>query len=118
MFALRPTKEGKSEGQTILLTRKRHGGFGRLWSYVLLLLTRLVGAYFAKGDTRIFETIRFNLRTPIKADSSIVEFIRHAERQKTVDWGLAAEEQTGADSARLKAVPNVRATSYREREAK
>src|SRR5205085_8813993 len=58
MFALRPTKDGRSEGQTVLITRKRRGIFGKLWSLIVLLLTRLVGAYFAKGDTLIFKTIK------------------------------------------------------------
>lgn len=91
IFALRPTADGRSEGQTILVTRKRRGLTGKALSRGLLWLTRLVGAYFAKGDTRIFESIRFNLRTPIKADAAIVEFIRHVEGQATVAWGLPAE---------------------------
>ncbi len=102
MFALRPTKDGRSEGQTILITKKRKGIVGRLWSFILLLLTRLVGAYFAKGDTLIFKTIRFNLRTPIKADASIVQFIQHAEKQQTIDWGLPVEESSKTDAPRLK----------------
>jgi phenylpropionate dioxygenase-like ring-hydroxylating dioxygenase large terminal subunit len=124
MFALRPTKEGKSEGQTILITRKRKGVFGNLWSRVLLWLTRVVGAYFAKGDTLIFKTIKFNFRTPIKADEPIIRFIEHAENQQTISWGLPLAE--GAESANaeasasqpLKLVSSVRAQSYLEREAK
>jgi phenylpropionate dioxygenase-like ring-hydroxylating dioxygenase large terminal subunit len=93
IFALRPTADGRSEGQTILVTRKRRGLMGKAWSQALLWLTRLVAAYFAKGDTRIFETIRFNLRTPIKADAAILEFIKHVERQPTVAWGLPVERE-------------------------
>ena len=104
MFALRPTKDGRSEGQTMLLTKKRKGVIGRLWSLILLLLTRLVGAYFAKGDTLIFKTIRFNLRTPIKADSSIIHFIQHTEKQPTIDWGLPVEEGSRTDAPRLKLI--------------
>ena len=92
MFALRPTEDGRTEGQTILITRKRRGLSGKIMSLVVLMLSRLVAAYFAKGDTLIFETIRFNLRTPIKADRAIIRFIQHAERQKTVLWGLAEED--------------------------
>jgi phenylpropionate dioxygenase-like ring-hydroxylating dioxygenase large terminal subunit len=96
MFALRPTCEGKSEGQTILITRKRAGIVGGVWTRVLLLLARVVGAYFAKGDTRIFKSIRFNLRTPIKADLPIIRFIQHAERQPATAWGLPfADEPAG-----------------------
>ena len=93
IFALRPTRDGKSEGQTILVTRKRKGIFGKAFSRVLLLLTRVVGAYFAKGDTLIFETIKFNFRTPIKADSSIIRFIEHVEHQRTTTWGLPIESE-------------------------
>lgn len=92
MFALRPTKEGRTEGQTILITRKRRGLFGKIVSLLSFALSRLVAAYFAKGDTLIFETIRFNLRTPIKADRAIIRFIQHAERQKTFRWGLYDED--------------------------
>lgn len=93
MFALRPTADGGSEGQTILLTRKRTGLFGRCLNRALLELTRLVGDYFAKGDTVIFKTIRFNLRTPIRADQPIIRFIQHVERQPALPWGLVPESE-------------------------
>ncbi|MBI3649470.1 MAG: aromatic ring-hydroxylating dioxygenase subunit alpha [Acidobacteria bacterium] len=126
MFALRPTAEGHSIGQTILLTRRRRGGLGKAWSRVLLWLTRLVGAYFAKGDTRIFKTIKFNFRTPIKADAPIIRFIEHTENQATMAWGLPLEEDEkrvnqeasqGANPALTRSA-NVRASAYLEREAK
>jgi phenylpropionate dioxygenase-like ring-hydroxylating dioxygenase large terminal subunit len=126
MFALRPTRDGKSEGQTILITRKRRGVFGKLRGRLLLGLTHIVGAYFAKGDTRIFKTIKFNFRTPIKADASIIQFIEHAEKQPTIDWGLPLEaDPTGANQEKpknpsqpLQLISSVRAQSYGEREAK
>jgi phenylpropionate dioxygenase-like ring-hydroxylating dioxygenase large terminal subunit len=126
MFALRQTKEGKSVGQTILITRKRKGLFGKMWSRVLLLLTRAVGAYFAKGDTLIFKTIKFNFRSPIKADSSIIRFIEHAEKQQTIDWGLPVETEkeiqnqgaTHAIGQPLKLIANIRAENYLGRETK
>jgi len=100
IFTLRPTHDGRSEGQTVLVTKRRRGLRGKLWSRILLLLTRIVGAYFAKGDTLIFKTIRFNLRTPIKADSAIIRFIQHVEQQKTIAWGLPVEERAAANSSR------------------
>ncbi len=118
MFALRPTKDGRSEGQTVLLTKKRRGLLGKLFSFALLMLTRVVGAYFAKGDTLIFKTIQFNLRAPIKADAAIIQFIQHAEGQQTIDWGLPLEEQPKGEAHHLKVVPDVRAQNYLEREAK
>lgn len=86
IFALRPTLDGKSEGQTILVTKRREGFAGRILNGVLLYLTKLVGNYFAKGDTLIFKTIKFNFKTPIKADQAIISFIQHAEKQKLSDW--------------------------------
>ncbi|MEQ1878454.1 MAG: aromatic ring-hydroxylating dioxygenase subunit alpha [Bdellovibrionia bacterium] len=86
IFALRPTLDGKSEGQTILVTKKRTGLFGRSLNRVLLYLTEIVGNYFAKGDTLIFKTIKFNFQTPIKADQAIISFIQHAEKQKISAW--------------------------------
>ena len=46
-----------------------------------------------EGDTLIFETIRFRLRTPIKADLAIIRFIQHTERQRTTSWGLPLQER-------------------------
>ena len=92
MFALRPTQDGKAEGQTILLTRKRPGLLGKVRSRLVLWLTRLVASYFARGDTVIFQTMRFNFRTPLHADLAILHFIRHVEQQQTIAWGLALDE--------------------------
>jgi phenylpropionate dioxygenase-like ring-hydroxylating dioxygenase large terminal subunit len=78
MFALRPDRRGGTEGQTVLIARKRNP----LVNAVLLGLTRLVGAYFARGDTKIFRSIRFQLRTPTEADHAIIDFIDHTERQR------------------------------------
>lgn len=87
LFALRMAEGGRSEGRTILVTRKRAGLFGWLINRLLLALTWVVGAYFARGDTRVFETIRFDFRTPIKADQAIIGFIRHYEAQPSAKWG-------------------------------
>lgn len=87
MFALRMLEGGKAEGQTILITKKRPGLLGWVFNRVVLWLTKLVGNYFAKGDTQIFQTIKFNFKTPTKADLSIIEFIKHVEKQKSLSWG-------------------------------
>ena len=63
--------------------------FGRMFSATLLLATHIVGLYFAKGDTKIFETIRFSLQTPIAEDTPIIRFIKHAEQQKLASWGFS-----------------------------
>ncbi|HEX4924622.1 MAG TPA: aromatic ring-hydroxylating dioxygenase subunit alpha [Bdellovibrionales bacterium] len=87
IFALRPTLDGRTEGQTILVTKRRSGVFGKLFNRVVLFLTKVVGNYFAKGDTLIFQTIKFNFQTPIKADQAIISFIQHAEKQRLATWG-------------------------------
>lgn len=87
IFALRMIEGGKTEGQTILVTPKRLGCLGWGVNRALLWLTQQVGNYFAKGDTQVFQTIQFNLKTPTKADRSILQFIQHVERQKALTWG-------------------------------
>ncbi|MGK7880264.1 MAG: Rieske 2Fe-2S domain-containing protein [Crocosphaera sp.] len=87
MFALRMLENGKTEGATILMTKRRPGLLGWLFNQLVLFVTALVGNYFAKGDTQIFKTIKFNLKTPIWADQSIVEFIHHVEHQQALTWG-------------------------------
>ena len=86
MFALRPTVGGKTEGQTILITKKRSGLGGFVFNRLVLWLTKMVGNYFAKGDTKIFQTIKFDLKTPTKADRSILQFIQHVEKQNAIAW--------------------------------
>jgi nitrite reductase/ring-hydroxylating ferredoxin subunit len=86
MFALRPTAEGRTEGQAIALTRRRRGLTGLLLDRLLLAVTALVGRYFAGGDTIVFDTIRFDLRTPVVADRAVLAFVRHLDGQPTVDW--------------------------------
>lgn len=88
LFALRPTPDGRTEGQTILLTRKRKGLVGKIANFFILWITRIVGNYFARGDTRIFKTIQFDLKTPIQTDHSILRFAAHLDRQKPVQWGV------------------------------
>lgn len=87
LFALRLGEGGRTEGQTILLTRHRPGAIGQATSAVLLALSKVVGDYFAMGDTRVFQTIRFDFRTPIRADQAIIGFVKHLEGQRAVAWG-------------------------------
>jgi hypothetical protein len=87
MFALRLVEGGKTEGQTILLTRRREGLGGRAFNRVALAATKLVGDYFAKGDTQVFQTMKFDFQTPTKADHAIVDFIQHVEQQRPLAFG-------------------------------
>lgn len=86
MFALRPAAGGGTEGQMVLLTPKRKGLVGWLFNRVVLAVTQLVAAYFAKGDRHVFDSIKFNFKVPLEADRSIVQFIQHVERQPALAW--------------------------------
>ena len=87
VFALRMLEGGRTEGRTILVTKHRPGRLGQALSSVLLALTWVVGHYFARGDTKVFQTIRFDFQVPIKADHAIVGFIKHYDAQPAARWG-------------------------------
>jgi phenylpropionate dioxygenase-like ring-hydroxylating dioxygenase large terminal subunit len=86
MFALRRGDDGATEGQTLALTRQRRGPLGWLVNRLLLHVTALAARYFAYGDTRVFESIRFDFRHPIPADRAVLAFIRHLESQPLANW--------------------------------
>lgn len=86
MFALRRGEDGTTIGQAVTFTRRRRGPVGWLVSAILLRFTALAARYFAMGDTRIFDTIRFRLRTPIAADRAVLAFIEHVEGQPRTEW--------------------------------
>ena len=86
MFALRRADDGSTEGRTLAFTRHRRGPLGWLVNKVLLHGTALAARYFAYGDTRVFQTIRFDFRNPIPADRAVLAFIRHLESQPLAAW--------------------------------
>lgn len=86
LFALRLGEGGKTEGQSVLLTRKRSGYLGWGINRGLLWLTRQVSNYFATGDSQVFQTIQFDLKTPTPADRSILQFIQHVNQQPALTW--------------------------------
>lgn len=86
MFALRPGEGGTTEGQMLLITPQRKGVFGWLFNRAVLGITQLVAAYFAKGDRHVFDSIKFDFKVPLEADRSIVQFIKHVERQPALTW--------------------------------
>ena len=92
MFALRRGDDGDTDGQAIAFTRRREGVLGWLVSKVLLRLTAIAARYFAYGDTRVFETIRFRLANPIAADRAVLAFIRHLEAQPRAQWSEERED--------------------------
>lgn len=81
LFPHRPTLAGGSEGIMVFIARRRKGILGRLMSKATAWVTMVVGSYFERGDREIFQSIRFEMKAPVKADQPIVEFIRHAEKQ-------------------------------------
>jgi phenylpropionate dioxygenase-like ring-hydroxylating dioxygenase large terminal subunit len=87
MFALRMIEGGKTEGQTILITKRRPGALGQAFNRVALAATKVVGDYFAKGDTQVFQTMKFDFKTPTKADHAIVDFVQHVDKQRALTWG-------------------------------
>lgn len=86
IFAARLLEGGKSQVQMMLITKKRRGIFGGLCNRVVLQLTKMLGASFLKGEIQP-QMIQFDVKTPIKADQPIMEFIDHLERQKSLMWG-------------------------------
>ena len=84
MFALRQTAEGVAEGQTLVFTKRRRGPLGWLFNRVVLLFTKLAGNYFSAGDTKVFENIRFEYKTPVAADRAVQAFMAHLEKQTVV----------------------------------
>jgi phenylpropionate dioxygenase-like ring-hydroxylating dioxygenase large terminal subunit len=97
LFALRPGADGQTLGQTVLPVRKRPGFSGWVVNQVEIVLARIVGAYFAKGDTKIFSTIHFDLQNPLPQDRAILRFMAHLEGQARRTWG-SWELQTPARS--------------------
>lgn len=101
MFALRRSDDGGTEGQTIAFTAYRSGPLGWLISKLLLFFTSFAARYFAYGDTRVFQTIRFRLGNPIAADRAVVAFVRHLEKQPLATWGEEQGNATGRASMQL-----------------
>ena len=86
MFALRPAANGATEGWVVLLTPERSGPLGRLFNRVALAVTKGVAVYFAQGDREVFNSIKFDFKTPLQADRSISQFIKHVEQQPALTW--------------------------------
>ncbi|MCC5630539.1 aromatic ring-hydroxylating dioxygenase subunit alpha [Nostoc sphaeroides CHAB 2801] len=94
MFAVRLHEAGKAEGQILLIAKKRQGIFGLLCNRIVLWLTKIAGKFFLKGDIKVVQKIQFDLKTPIKADHSIMQFINHVEKQQSLMWGTWQEARS------------------------
>ncbi|MEL6350528.1 MAG: aromatic ring-hydroxylating dioxygenase subunit alpha [Cyanobacteria bacterium J06627_28] len=93
MFALRPGKNGTTEGQMVLLTPKRPGLHGKLFNRIVLGITQIVASYFAKGDRHVFDSIKFDFKVPLAADRAILEFIKHVDQQPALTWKTWSSSQ-------------------------
>ncbi len=105
MFAARLLEGGKSEVQVMLISKKRRRIFGWLYNRVVLWLIKIMGINFVQDDLKVFETIKFDLKTPIKADYSIMQFVNHLERQKPLmlkSWQLARSQNVEVKETREK----------------
>ena len=112
MFALRRADDGSTEGQTFALTKHRGGLLGWLVNRALLGITALAARYFAHGDTRVFQTIRFELRNPIAADRAVLAFIRHLESQPLARWHEAEDVSGRRPRSRLQVARAVAERSH------
>lgn len=97
MFTLRECSSGTTIGKTIAFTKHRKGLFGKILNRMILTVTKVAGLYFAVGDTKVFQKIRFNLQNPIKKDQAVIAFIKHLEKQSKVNW-LAGNHSKRVDT--------------------
>ncbi|WP_066377145.1 aromatic ring-hydroxylating dioxygenase subunit alpha [Anabaena sp. CA = ATCC 33047] len=86
MLTLRMLEGGKSEIQTIFLTKKRKGLRGWLSNNLVLWLTNIVVQHLIKDNATILQTMNFDLKSPTKVDVSIMQLIKHLELQKPLRW--------------------------------
>ena len=101
MFALRRDDDGRTIGQAVTFTPRRRGPIGWLFNRILLRITALAARYFAYGDTRVFNTIRFRLANPIAADRAVLAFIAHLEQQPRADWEDRPPVRQGSQRLRV-----------------
>ena len=84
MFPKRIREDGGTEGQAIYITKKRKYIFGKIISFLILYFTKIGGGYFENGDKRIFDSIKFSMKSPVKSDKAIISFIKHTEAMETI----------------------------------
>jgi phenylpropionate dioxygenase-like ring-hydroxylating dioxygenase large terminal subunit len=100
IFTNRVGQNGCSEGQVILLTKKRSGLFGRTGNALFLFLSKMVSNYFGRGDTPQFEHIQFDFKNPIKEDQTLISFVQHVESMPVANWGFSqADGQSDSKTA-------------------
>jgi hypothetical protein len=68
---------------------------GRVFNRAALAATKVVGDYFAKGDTQVFQTMKFDFQTPTRADHAIIDFVQHVDQQRAVGYETWAPVSDG-----------------------
>ncbi|QSV63406.1 MAG: aromatic ring-hydroxylating dioxygenase subunit alpha [Dolichospermum sp. DL01] len=86
IFTTRLLPGGKTAGQTLFMSKKRQGILGKLINKLILKIGKKISDRLLKTNDKILETMQFDLKTPLKADLSIIQFINHLERQKPLTW--------------------------------
>jgi len=59
---------------------------GKLINKLMLWRGKKISDRLLKTNDKILQTMQFDLKTPLKADLSIIQFINHLERQKPLTW--------------------------------
>lgn len=85
-FALRYGEKQTTEGITIAYTKKRRTIFGKLLNKIILFVTKNAIKYFAYGDSKVFQSTKFDFKNPVQADKSIIAFVNHTEAQTVIPW--------------------------------
>jgi hypothetical protein len=86
IFTTRLLPGRKTAGQTLFMCKKRQGILGKLINKLILKIGKKISDRLLKTNDKILETMQFDLKTPLKADLSIMQFINHLERQKPLTW--------------------------------
>ncbi len=81
IFAYRPTKEGKTEGLNIYVTRKRFGPLGWLISKAAIFMTRSILRKGGGEDRIIQNSIKFNPSPYAFMNGPFFEFAKYVDRQ-------------------------------------
>ena len=68
------------------MSKKRQGILGKLINKLMLKVGKKISDRLLKTNDKILQTMQFDLKTPLKADLSIIQFINHLERQKPLIW--------------------------------
>ncbi len=89
IFAYTPLANGQARTQPIYIARKPESLFGRMASYVRLVLTVLGFLWLRDEDGMIYDNIRFQTQTMLQIDAGLVRFIQYVNRLKLSRWSTS-----------------------------